>query len=68
VDRTTLEVVGIVTGTSTLAVLGDGKQRYYVRDGDKVVDGWYVAAIHSTSVTVSKGKTQVTLPLVVPPP
>jgi hypothetical protein len=65
-DSTTLELLGIVSGDSPLAVLGDGKRRYYVRAGDKVVDEWRVASIQGTRVTLSKGSTQVTLPLVAP--
>jgi hypothetical protein len=66
-ETTRLELLGIVSGDSPLAVLGDGKQRYYVRTGDKVVDGWIVAAIRGTRVTLSKDRAQVTLPLVAPP-
>lgn len=55
-----MTLVGVMSGTSPVAVIHKGKRRYYVKVG-QTVSGYTVARVSTDRVVLSKGTEQVTL-------
>jgi hypothetical protein len=59
-----LRLVGVISDSrQPMAVLNDGKQRYYLRRGDAVRGGWHVSTISAGSVTLVKGSERASIAL-----
>jgi len=62
-DLADVRLTGIVPGDDPIAVLRRGEERYFLHRGDMLTDGWHLAEIGPSSVTLEKGDDRVTLAL-----
>jgi hypothetical protein len=53
----------VASDMGVMAVLTDGGQRYYVRQGESLPGGWSVGQVGSRSITLQKGGQKVALVL-----